>query len=245
LHLHGTFYKNPAHGPILLAFHGYRSNGVRDFAAACPFYFSQGLSILLVDQRAAGESKGRYITLGMRESHDVTDWCHWAQIHFPNTPLVVAGISMGASSVLLAAPHLPESVRAIIADCGYASAWDELGYVVHHNAHLPAGWLLAGVELWCRLLGGFSLRQDTTERALRENTRPLFLIHGEADQLVPFGDLSRHRSASGASCTVFTVPGADHGISYLIDQAGYEAAAQNFLRQYVLPQAPAFDELPL
>jgi hypothetical protein len=233
LTLRGTFYPNPADGPILLAFHGYRSNGVRDFAAACPFYFSQGLSILLVDQRAAGASQGTYITLGTKESRDVADWCRWAQERFPGRPLAAAGISMGASSVLLAAPHMPPAVRAIIADCGYAQPWDELRYVVHHNAHLPAGWLLWGVELWCRCLGGFSLRQDTTD-GLKKSRIPLFLIHGEDDQLVPYANLSRHQTAGSAPCTVLSVPGADHGISYLLDTPGYQTAAKEFLRRYLL-----------
>jgi hypothetical protein len=234
LTLRGTLYQNPADGPLLLAFHGYRSNGVRDFATACPFYFSHGLSILLVDQRAAGQSEGTYITLGMRESRDVADWCRWAQSRFPDKPLVAAGISMGASSVLLAAPNMPEAVKAIIADCGYAAPWEELRYVVHHNAHLPADWLLWGVELWCRWLGGFSLRRETTEKALHQSKLPLFLIHGETDQLVPYDNLSRHKAAGAGPCTVLSVPEADHGISYLLDTPGYQAAAAEFLRRYVL-----------
>jgi hypothetical protein len=234
LTLRGTFYENPAHGPILLAFHGYRSNGVRDFVSACPFYFSLGLSILLVDQRAAGESQGRYITLGVRESRDVQTWCRYISRLYPDAALMTAGISMGASSVLMAADDLPDAVKAIVADCGYVSPWDELAYVVHHNAHLPAGWLLWGVELWCRLLGGFSLRKNTTAKALKNNTRPLFLIHGQSDQLVPYENTPKHRDAGTALCILFSVPEADHGISYLLDTPGYQAMATDFIRRYVL-----------
>jgi hypothetical protein len=231
LTLHGTFYEKEPESPLLIACHGYRSNGVRDFATACPYYYGKGFSLLLIDQRAAGESQGRYLTLGIKEHRDVLAWCEFVQREHPGCPVVLAGISMGASSVLMAADKVPDNVVALLADCGYVSAWDELAYVVHHNAHLPAGWLLWGVDLWCHLLGGFGLKTVTTTQALAGCTRPVFLIHGQADQLVPFENSLKNHRACGASVSLFSVPQADHGISYLVDGDGYHTAADTFFQE--------------
>lgn len=240
LTLRGKFYENaqaPENGPVLIACHGYRSSGERDFAAACQFYYGKGLSILLIDQRAAGQSQGKYITFGVKERLDVQDWCRFAAELRPGAPVLLAGISMGASSVLMAAPELPDNVAAILADCGYVSPWDELAYVVRHNAHIPATPLLRGVDLWCRLLAGFSLSQYSTVEALAENTRPVFFIHGEADDLVPCENSLKSRQACKTHTALFTVPGAGHGMSYLVDTPGYHAALEDFLR-YVFPSVP-------
>lgn len=59
----------PAQNPrcCALLFHGYRSRGLREFSLLAPFYHSQGISMLIPDQRACGESDGTYITFGVLE----------------------------------------------------------------------------------------------------------------------------------------------------------------------------------
>ena len=58
-----------ARGTILLA-HGYRSTMLVDFGLAFAFYHALGMNILVPNQRAHGESEGRYITFGVKESED-------------------------------------------------------------------------------------------------------------------------------------------------------------------------------
>ena len=53
----------------LLLFHGWRSYPELDFGAALTFYQSFGVNILLPDERAQGESEGKFITFGVRERH--------------------------------------------------------------------------------------------------------------------------------------------------------------------------------
>lgn len=71
LTLHGFWIpvENPR-GTILLA-HGYRSTMLVDFGLAFAFYHALGMNILVPQQRAHGQSEGRYITFGVKESEDM------------------------------------------------------------------------------------------------------------------------------------------------------------------------------
>lgn len=229
LTLHGRYYENPNARGIMIGCHGYRSSGCRDFSSACSFYHDHGFSLLLIDERANGKSDGKFITFGIKERLDIQDWCAYIQDRCPDQPILLVGISMGATAVVMAAPELPENVACIVSDCGFVSPWDELSYVLRHYLHLPATPFLRGIDFWCRILAGFSLCQFTTEQALAFNTRPVFFIHGEADDFVPPENVRRNIAACRAPHTVFTVPGAGHGLSYLVDHDGYVKKFYEFL----------------
>ena len=233
LRLRASLYEHPQARAVLVACHGYHSNGVRDFASAMHFYYSYGFSILLIDQRAAGDSEGRYVTFGVRESVDARDWCALMQERFPELPVLLVGISLGASTVLMTADDLPGNVKALLTDCGYTSPWDELSYVARRYVPLAGPLVLPSVDLFCRLIAGFGLRERSAETALARCSLPVFFVHGEADTLVPFQFSLRNRAACAGPSFLLAVPGAEHGISYLVDQEGYHRAVDDFLKTFL------------
>ena len=242
-----SVYENPAARGVLVACHGYRGSGPRDFCAAAHLYFDRGMTVVLLDQRAHGRSGGKFITFGVRESEDAQDWCRYAGERWPDKPVILAGISMGAGAVLLAADGLPGSVAALLADCGFSSPYEEVQYVAGRLIRPPVKPLVPGVALWCRVLGRFDLREKDARRALARTDKPVFFIHGEADELVPPSCSRANQAACAAPSALFTVPGAAHGLSYLADNPGYIRALDSFLRAHVpalADDAPADDTPP-
>ena len=235
LKLAASYYEHPKAKGVLIACHGYRSDGVRDFASACRFYSEHDLSILLIDQRAAGRSEGKYITFGVRESRDVRSWCEYVRDLCPGLPVLLAGISMGASSVLMASDDLPDNVAAVLADCGYDRPLEEILYVARHFVAPPAVILVPGVGLWCRLIGGYGLREKSASDSLSRCRLPVFFVHGEADDFVPFENSPKNRAACAGPTAFFSVPGAGHGLSYLVDTEGYCSAVNDFLKTVLPP----------
>ena len=135
--LHATFLpKEHAKGTILL-FHGYKSCWQIDFGLVLPYYYDTlGYSLLLVDQRAHGQSQGKYLTFGVRERMDVISWAtYMGQKLGPDAPLILGGLSMGATTVLMASCfEFPANVRAIIADCGFTSPYQTAKRVLHRDS---------------------------------------------------------------------------------------------------------------
>jgi hypothetical protein len=235
LRLSGRYYHLADGAPLAILFHGYRGSPVRDFCGGADICFSEGFNVLLVEQRAHKSSEGHTISYGVNERYDVLAWSEYAVRRFgAGVRILLAGISMGAATVLMAsALDLPPQVCGILADCPYTSP-SEIISEVGRSWKLPMKLLLPLVAFDARLLGGFSLSAADAVSAVREANVPILLIHGEADHFVPC-DMSRRIAAANPALIDFnTFPGAGHGVSYLVDTERYTRLVQDFCRRIFL-----------
>ncbi len=226
LTLRGYYYEYAPGAPIELMMPGYRGLADRDLCGGVQRCFALGRSALVVDQRACGDSEGRVITFGLRESRDCQDWAWYLHRRFEGqVPIYLTGISMGAATVLMAAGgDVPPSVVGVIADCGYSSAKAIIGKVIR-QLHLPR-FLYAFVRLGAVLFGGFDPDKACPVEAVKHCRVPVMFAHGEGDDFVPC-DMSRENyAACTAPKVLFTVPGAAHGLAYLGDPEGYIRVAR-------------------
>ncbi len=237
LKLHGTLLEQPergqARGTILLA-HGFHGSGYVDFSCALQPYFEMGFNLLVIDQRAHLQSEGTWLTMGVRERYDVRSWAFWLlQRYGESHPVVLDGISMGGATVLMAAGlDLPRNVQAIISDCPFTSPREIFHSVMTTSIKLPT-WLLWGADICCRIMAGFSIDGASTVDALRDNRLPLLMIHGLADDFVPC-HMTEQSAAAAVNCekTLVLVPGAGHGLSFLVDREGVYAELVKFLDRH-------------
>ena len=65
-----------------------------------------------------------------------------------------------------------------------------------------------------------------------ETKTPVLFIHGTDDHFVPVEMTFENYKVCRAPRKLFVVPGADHGMSYLVDQAGYERAVKEFWQEF-------------
>ena len=237
LTLWGTYYEYAPGAPIELMFHGYRGNAQRDLPGGVQRCFACGRSAFVVDQRCSGRSQGRTITFGIRERRDCLAWVDFLLEHFgPHVRIILTGISMGAATVVMAGGEdLPPNVIGILADCGYSSQ-KEIMLKTAGEMGFPPKLCYPFVKLAAKVLGGFDLEETTPLEALKRVKVPVIFFHGEADDFVPC-HMSRemYRACPGKKA-LYTVPGADHGLSYPMDMEGYVAA----LREFFGPEA-SFD----
>lgn len=234
LRLHGLWVPaQNAKGTMLLV-HGYRSTMLVDFGPAMEYYHDRGMNLLIPEQRCHGKSQGRYITFGVKESRDMLCWLEYHNRHFGKLPLILSGLSMGASTVLyLADEDLPDNVKGMIADCGFTSPKDILASVFKRVIHLPAAPTLLVTDLAARLFAGFSLSEEDSRRTLRKNHLPIMMVHGKDDGFVP----CRMTEEGFAVCTgpkqLLLVDGADHGVSFLVARDRYSTMIGEFLDQNI------------
>ena len=57
----------------------------------------------------------------------------------------------------------------------------------------------------------------------------MLFIHGEADNFVPSEHTRRSYAACVSRCELITVPGAEHGMSYLVDREKSDTKMTEFL----------------
>ena len=229
LTLRGKIYRCNPNGAVELMFHGYRGNSERDLCGGVQRAFALGHNVLLVAQRGCGSSDGHIISFGINESRDCLDWTHFAVSHFgPDVKLILTGISMGAATVVIAAgKDLPKQVIGVLADCGYTTAKEMIQKTIK-EMKLPAGPAWPFVKLAAKQFGHFNLTERSPLDSLKSCKVPVIFFHGEDDNLVPCEMSRRMFQACPTRKMLVTVPGAGHGLSYLIAPEAYLQAMRDF-----------------
>ncbi len=218
-----------ARGTMLMA-HGYRSSMLVDFGHVLEFYRNRGMNLLIPYQRAHGKSQGKYITFGVKESGDMLRWLQYHNAHFGKLPVILTGISMGASTMLyLADESLPGNVRGIIADCGFTSPKHIISLVFKAVTHFPSVLVMWAADLFARLFAGFGLSQKDTRKTLAKNKLPLLLVHGTADDFVPCFMTQQAYDVCTGPKQLLLVEGAKHGVSFLVERERYSKLVEEFL----------------
>lgn len=211
-------YYNCNSDKTIILFHGYRSTAKHDFSGAVKMYFSKGFNILLVDQRSHGLSEGKLITFGVKESRDVITWIEFLNAKFNPKKIVISGLSMGATTVLLALKYdMPKNVKCVIADCGFTSPVDIIKKVAKQSFKIDAGFFIPIMDAMCKIFGKFSICNISTVDTVKNSNLPILLIHGKNDNFVPCEMSELTFSSRKENTKLITVDGAGHGVSFLVD----------------------------
>lgn len=229
LHLKGHLLKSENAKRTEILVHGWREPWQANMGMMTRYQHTHNCNVLIVEQRSHGESEGEYIGFGVLERYDCKAWAEYICSRFgPELPLYLGGVSMGASTVLMATGlELPENVKGIIADCGFTSPRSIVAHVLTRKIHLPEN-VVPLIDLFNRRKAGYSYSDYSTIEAMKENSLPVLFIHGDEDNFVPLAMTLENYLACQAPKELLIVEGAEHGMSYLIDSAGYEEALQSF-----------------
>ena len=226
--------ENPT-GKWVILVHGYGKTGaaMNDFAAP---YLAQGLDVLIVDQRAAGNSEGEWLTMGVAESADLAVWTQEIAKTNANAQITLHGVSMGAATVMLAAALSQiTNVTAMIEDCGYGNISDVLiGLLTVYGSSLGVTGDLEEIseEVFKagKTLSGYNVANAAPINSIANVTVPSLFIHGNADTAIPVSNAQNLYNASGASDkTLLTIEGAGHAESGVVDSATYLTAAMTLI----------------
>ena len=233
LELFGRYYHVADGAPLQIEFHGYKSYGIRDFCGGNKMAREKGHNTLIVDHRAHGNSQGRIISFGINERRDCLAWAEYAKERFgEDVPVILAGISMGAATVLMASGlGLPKNVKGIIADCPYAKPIEIIKFS-SNDMELPSFIKALSVPfaiMGARIFGRFDLNSASAVEAVKNTKVPILIIHGECDMVVPHGMSRKIYEANPDMITWVTFPEAGHGISYIMDAKRYKEITEKFI----------------
>ena len=234
LKLHALFINNNTNKTIICV-HGYKAkDGLYDFGMSASFLNSLGYNLLFVDNRAHGLSQGKYIGFGVLDSIDVNSWIDYLVTNMNQETIILYGMSMGGATVMNAAScpdSCPDScpVKAIIADCGFASGYDEVAYQIKKMYHLPAFPLVPISNILLKLLAKYSLKDKEAYKSIKNYHNNLLIIHGGKDHFVPTSDA--YKIFENATCKkkLLIIKDASHAKSYLKDTKLYEKTVREFL----------------
>lgn len=218
----------------LLAMHGWRSSWSGDFAAIADFWLDIGCNILFAEQRGQNNSGGDFMGFGLLERYDCLEWVKYLNENdHASLPIYLCGISMGATTVLMASGlELPENVRGVCADCGFTSPSEIWKHVVENNLHLRYDRFrrMIANDICKKRLYGEEADYSTVD-ALKNCSIPVLFVHGTDDKFVPISMTFENCKACASPYKLLVVPGAEHGMSYILNKDGYERITKEFFSE--------------
>ena len=237
LTLHGDlFMAEKKSKRTVILFHGYTSCGMNDCSTMAEYFMEHGYNALIVDQRSHGKSEGEYIGFGILDRFDCLKWTEYVIGRLgADSEVVLFGISMGASTVLMASgsEDLPKNVRAIISDCAFTSPYDVFKHILKRDYHLPPRPIMDINERMCRKKAGYGFRDYSTLDAVKKAPCPILFIHGKEDLFVPTEMTIRNYESCTGEKRLLLVENAGHGASLYENKELYEQTVTEFLNDYL------------
>lgn len=167
----------------------------RDFLRHLPMLRANGHPVLLFDEREHGisDGTGKGISYGIRESHDVSSAVAFAKDVKGIERVAVLGTSQGGASVILAAAR-DDRIDAVISENPFTRIEDLLGDTAMMR-EVPGQLRGAIIRLSLWRMGS-GPQDGPIDHVAAIAPRPLFILHGKADPVIPFGHSERIMEAA-------------------------------------------------
>lgn len=212
---------------VIICLHGYPAN--KSDILPSVVFLQQYFSLLLFDFRGQGESGGRLIYFGLKETYDVKAALDFLQEN-PGTkdlPVGIWGYSLGAAVAILTAA-MDKRIKAVVSDSAFASFPEMVSYYYRGSGFLR--YLLAPLS---RLMGKIFLRADFTRNSpeclVSRVECPLLIIHSLQDEYVPPDHARRLFEKAKAPKELFWKSGSHSGSTS--DRDLYEEKVLSFFRK--------------
>ena len=232
LELKGWFIPSPnGDKRTLIMCHGWGDNKGELLKQTYFLNENAGFNLMYFDFRSHGESGGEITTIGGLETIDFGAAVGWLRANKPDFSdrVGVFGLSMGAAVTVAALPDHPD-LRCAVVESPYS---DYKGVVTRWTwntlriPHFPLIVIAMRILRW-RVGDPHVDSFNPVEAAPHIAPRPLFVIGGEKDDLMPEYDVRRVFDAAREPKQLWIVPGAFHakcreaaGVEYDTRVAGF------------------------
>ena len=232
LHAYKVLNQNDSNKWVITV-HGYTSEGI-NMSSYAKNYYDIGYNVLIPDLRSHGLSEGDYIGMGWDDRLDIINWINTILEYNPNAEIVLHGVSMGAATVsMVSGEDLPSNVKAIVADCGYTSVWDEFAYQLDDLFSLPEFPILNVSSLVAKVRAGYFLGEASTLKQVAKSKTPILFIHGDEDDFVPYYMMEELYNATSSEKEMLTIKNAGHAKASEVDPETYWTTVSNFTSKYI------------
>ena len=222
-----AWYTPPKNGAVILVAHGY---GASRFETYHALFARHSYGVISWDFRAHGKSEGEFSSLGYYEVLDAKAALDFALAQ-PDVEHVGAwGGSMGAVTMIRAAAQYPE-IEALVADSPFATLEDEM------DLRVPFPIMRSLIRFFAERISGVTV---ASVRPLDDialiSPRPIFLIHGMGDGMVPLDSAQRLYAAAGEPRQLWMENDVPHLNMYTFYKTMYTERVIKFFDEYLLDE---------
>ncbi|MBP5271148.1 MAG: hypothetical protein ILO42_09350 [Clostridia bacterium] len=154
------------------------------------YYFAEpfraaGLNVLVIDNRAHGNSEGKVSSLGYKEYRDVLCWCRLLHDELGNRKITLHGICIGASTALFAAVarECPEWIDSIIVEGMYVNFYESFrNHMIYDRPDKPRFPIMQGVMFHILCISGANVVTDGPLKRIPKLNKPILFLHSREDK---------------------------------------------------------------
>ena len=220
-----AWYTPPQNGAVILVAHGYGDKRTEHYYA---LFASHGYGVVAWDFRAHGQSEGEFSSLGYYEVLDAKAALDFARVQPGVDHIGAWGGSMGAVTMIRATAQYPE-IEALVADSPFATLEDEM------DLRVPFPVMRSLIRFFAE--GQSGVRVDSVrpvDDIARISPRPVFLIQGMGDGMVPLDSAERLYTAAGEPRQLWTENDVPHLNMYAFYKTRYTKRVIKFFDEYLL-----------
>jgi fermentation-respiration switch protein FrsA (DUF1100 family) len=196
-----AWYTPSQNGRVILVAHGYGS--VREWRLHAALAHI-GYGVLSWDARAHGESGGTTVSWGYNERLDVEAALDYARLQPGVAHVGALGQSMGAATLVKAAAERP-GIEALVLDSSFAAIGDMV------DRQIPIVTLWPFTIFFLEQGAGVTMNDVRPVDDIRRiSPRPVFIIQGGADSVIPSDSAQRLYAAAGEPRSMWLAPGVAH-----------------------------------
>ncbi len=223
--------KNSVPKGTVVFIHGYTSHAEREWAFPGLYYLSLGYNVIIPYQRAHGPSEGKYITFGALERKDMILWIEKIQSLYPDTPIVIHGLSMGGGIALQFSSLDDKNVKCIIADAPTECVDNFLSTVARQCSKKNSEILEQKLKEIFKKKTGMDTSATQVRQYVEKSNFPIYFTAGSKENA--YKRLKRLQELCPMSTKLVILPGCNHGNGMYKQTKTYQTELKEFLDLYV------------
>jgi fermentation-respiration switch protein FrsA (DUF1100 family) len=226
------FHQPDARASVIVV-HGHGANKASSLWVGAELF--PRFNVLLLDLRGHGQSGGERTSVGFLERLDILAAVRWLDMQLGEQPVGVLGISMGGATAILAAAE-SQRIAAVVADSPFARLRSPVHAAICQRGYPRAAapvlaWSVCTIASW-RVRARRAL--DPIDVVDKIAPRPLLIIHGAADGLIPVDNAHALYQRAREPKELWVVPGVEHARVPEADPRAYSERLATFFERWLL-----------
>ena len=232
LTLKGWWVESGKDQSVIIIVHGSEGNRVQPpekMLGITKELFNNNYNVLMFDMRGHGESEAKHVSAGLYEKYDLLGAIDYAKRRGMKK-IGVIGFSLGAATSLMTLSETNEII-AVVADSGYADLTDVIKSEFGKRSNLPR-FFIPVILFLARTIYNVDFTAVKPIEAVRETDIPVFIIHGQQDEMVPVAHAYRLAEAlKNPDSLLWVLPDAKHSNPYLVRPKEYMEKVLSFFNK--------------
>jgi len=220
-----AWYTPPKNGAVILVAHGNGDKRSEDFYT---LFASHGYGVIAWDFRAHGKSGGDFTSLGYYETLDAKAALDFVLAQRGVKHVGAWGGSMGAVTMIRATAQYPQ-IEALVADSPFVTLKEEM------DLRVPFPMMRSLIQLFAGWETGVNPNEvRPVDDIALISPRPVFIIQGMADGMVPLDSAQRLYDAAKEPRQLWVEEDVPHLNMYAYYKTRYIKRAIKFFDEYLL-----------